>query len=114
KMVAVLAATHRPHVILIEQVGLGLSLVQDLRNGPPQGMSLPIGIKPVGSKLDRMMAQSAKFESGSVYLPKEAPWLADFQTELLGFPHTRHDDQVDSVAQFLFWYSTCRNPFANI
>jgi predicted phage terminase large subunit-like protein len=73
-------------------------------------MDRPIGIKPEGSKQDRVVAQSPKFESGSVYLPKEAPWLADLQTELLGFSHTRHDDQVDSIAQFLFWYSTRRNP----
>ena len=113
KMVAVLAQRYRPATVLIEEAGLGLNLVQDLQRDTPPGMQRPIGIKPERSKLDRMMAQSAKFESGSVYLPKEAAWLADFQTELLGFPHTRHDDQVDSVAQFLSWHSS-RSPFADI
>ena len=36
-------------------------------------------------------------------LPKEAPWLATFLEELLAFPRGRHDDQVDSVSQYLKW-----------
>ena len=38
-------------------------------------------------------------------LPERAPWLQDFQTEILQFPHGRHDDQVDSLSQFLSWVS---------
>jgi hypothetical protein len=49
------------------------------------------------------VAQSAKIEAGHVYLPRDAPWLDGFLLELLAFPHGRHDDQVDSVAQFLTW-----------
>ena len=52
---------------------------------------------------DRMAAQSAKIEAGHVYLPKSAAWLGEFLTELLSFPNGRHDDQVDSVSQFLRW-----------
>jgi phage terminase large subunit-like protein len=29
--------------------------------------------------------------------------LGEFLTELLSFPNGRHDDQVDSVSQFLRW-----------
>ena len=53
--------------------------------------------------MDRMAAQSAKIEAGHVYLPKSAAWLGEFLTELLSFPNGRHDDQVDSVSQFLRW-----------
>ena len=35
--------------------------------------------------------------------PKEAPWLAAFLHEMLAFPNSRHDDQIDSVSQFLYW-----------
>lgn len=49
------------------------------------------------------MSQTSLIEAGQVLLPKEAPWLADFQHELVTFPHGRHDDQVDSVSQFLNW-----------
>ncbi len=53
-----------------------------------------------------MAAQSAKIEAGHVHLPKSAPWLGEFLTELLSFPNGRHDDQVDSVSQFLRWLQT--------
>jgi hypothetical protein len=33
------------------------------------------------------------------------PWLDTLMLELLGFPNARHDDQVDSVSQFLSWAS---------
>jgi predicted phage terminase large subunit-like protein len=51
-----------------------------------------------------MAAQSAKIEAGQVHLPKDAPWLDDFKSELLAFPKGHHDDQVDSVSQFLCWW----------
>jgi hypothetical protein len=46
---------------------------------------------------------SAKIEAGHLHLPKEALWLEQFLMELLSFPNGRHDDQVDSVSQFLIW-----------
>jgi predicted phage terminase large subunit-like protein len=98
-----LAAEHRATTILIEDAGPGMNLLQDLRAAMPQGMTRPIGVKPEGSKLDRMAAQSAKIEAGHVHLPHSAPWLGEFLTELLSFPNGRHDDQVDSVSQFLRW-----------
>ncbi len=74
----------------------------------PSGLTRPIGVKREGSKADRMTAQSAKIEAGHVYPPTAAPWLADFLFELLAFPHGRHDDQVDSVSQFLLWWQNHR------
>jgi phage terminase large subunit-like protein len=56
-----------------------------------------------------MVAQSAKIEAGHIHLPKEADWLDTFLHELLAFPTGRHDDQVDSVAQFLKWSSSQRD-----
>ena len=40
-------------------------------------------------------------EAGQLILPREMPWLAEFKSELLGFPHTRFRDQVDALAQLL-------------
>jgi predicted phage terminase large subunit-like protein len=98
-----LAAEHRAITVLIEDAGPGMNLLQDLRTGMPRGMTRPVGVKPEGSKVDRMAAQSAKIEAGHVHLPNCAPWLGEFLTELLSFPNGRHDDQVDSVSQFLRW-----------
>ena len=39
-----------------------------------------------------------------MHLPDNGPWLPEFLSELLAFPNGRHDDQVDSVSQFLFWW----------
>ena len=59
--------------------------------------------QPEGSKADRTVAQSAKIENGHVHLPNQADWLDSLLLELLAFPNGRHDDQVDSVSQFLKW-----------
>jgi predicted phage terminase large subunit-like protein len=98
-----LAHQHRPNRILIEKTGPGLHLVQELRANPEPGVPVPIGITPEGDKVVRMEAQCARFESDQVYLLKDAPWLGDFLNEILAFPNARHDDQIDSVSQFLNW-----------
>ena len=106
RKVIALAEARRPATILVEDAGPGMNLLQDLQHSMPPGLNRPIGVKPEGSKLERMAAQSAKIEAGQVHLPTSAPWLGDFLTELLAFPNGRHDDQVDSVSQFLCWWQT--------
>jgi predicted phage terminase large subunit-like protein len=108
RKIASLAERHAATTILIENAGPGLTLLQDLRQDLPQGMTRPIGVKPEGSKTDRMVAQSAKIEAGHVHLPKQSDWLDSFLLELLAFPRGRHDDQVDSVSQFLKWAAARR------
>ena len=105
RKVASLAAKHGARTILIENAGPGMALLQDLLRDLPRGMTRPIGRKPEGNKADRVVAQSAKIEAGYVHLPREADWLDTFLLELLAFPSGRHDDQVDSVSQFLKWSS---------
>jgi predicted phage terminase large subunit-like protein len=103
-----LALDYRPHTILIEQAGPGLHLIQEFRANPVAGVPVPIGIKPEGDKVVRMEAQSARFEARQIHLPHDAPWLSEFLHEILCFPHTRHDDQIDSVSQFLNWIESSR------
>ena len=91
---------HRAETILIEDKGSGTSLIQDLGRA---GNCRPIKVEPQGDKMTRMATQSAKIEAGQVHIPKSAYWLGDFRSELLAFPHGRHDDQVDSLSQFLGW-----------
>jgi predicted phage terminase large subunit-like protein len=105
RKVMTFAGRFNPEAVLIEDAGPGMALLQDLRRDLPQGMTRPIGRKPQGSKVDRMVAQSAKIEAGQVYLPREAEWLDTFLLELLAFPFGRQDDQVDSISQFLDWVS---------
>ncbi|MEX1303682.1 MAG: phage terminase large subunit [Rhodovibrionaceae bacterium] len=89
--------------VLVEGAGLGLSLYQDLLEDSPAHFPRPIKITPCADKVTRMESQSAKIEAGGVLLPKEAPWLNSFLHEVLAFPKGRHDDQVDSLSQYLGW-----------
>jgi len=98
-----LARHHNANSLLIEKAGPGLHLIQELQANPENGVSTPIGIVPVDSKAVRMEAQAVRFEAGQVFLPNEAPWLSDLLNELLAFPTSRNDDQIDSVSQFLNW-----------
>ena len=91
------ARLHKPDNILIEDAGVGTALVRELENA---GHSV-IPVKPEYDKKIRMAIQAAKFQSGRVYWPNEAPWLADLEAEVFAFPNARHDDQVDSISQAL-------------
>jgi phage terminase large subunit-like protein len=51
-----------------------------------------------------MQARSVMFETGKVFLPREASWRAAYLDELLGFPNRVHDDQVDSTSQALDYF----------
>ncbi|MGZ4819639.1 MAG: hypothetical protein ACXVZJ_13505 [Terriglobales bacterium] len=43
------------------------------------------------------------FESRNVYFPDPslAPWIHDVVAEVVGFPHSRHDDDCDAMTQAL-------------
>jgi hypothetical protein len=47
-------------------------------------------------------------ENGFVHIPETSPWLAEYLHEMTVFPNGKHDDQVDSTAQFLHWF---KKPF---
>lgn len=96
-----LAAEQRPDVVLIEDKASGQSLIQELR----RETSMPISaVTPDADKLTRAVAVSAIIESGKVFLPRNAPWLAEFENEILSFPNAKHDDRVDMMTQALRWY----------
>ena len=89
----------KANLVIVEKAGSGISLLQNIRS---QTRRLWMqAISPLGSKQDRASQQSPKFERGEVYVPFEAPWLKTFEDEMISFPHVKHDDQVDSVVQFL-------------
>lgn len=94
------AKFHHADQLLIEDKSAGTSLIQDLR----QSSSLNItAIVPKDDKQTRMMMATPVIESGRVHVPNDAPWLADFHSELVLFPNSRDDDQIDCVSQFLLW-----------
>jgi len=86
--------------ILIEDAASGQSLIQVLR----QETNIPvIAIYPEKSKVIRMEHASDYIESGRVHFPERARWLTDLETELAQFPYGKHDDQCDSISQYIKW-----------
>ena len=98
-----LAGTFRPKTILIEDKASGQQLLQALRFGNYPGVPNPIGRTPEQDKFSRAAGVSYMVESGQLFLPEEAHWLAEFRKELLAFPNCRHDDQVDAFTQLMIW-----------
>ena len=97
------ARVHAAETLLIEDAASGAQLIQTLRKDEPANVPRPLGRTPSGDKVSRLSGASARVEAGEVLLPREALWLATFERELLGFPHGRHDDQVDAFSQLLEW-----------
>jgi predicted phage terminase large subunit-like protein len=73
-----LASEHAANRVLVEDAGAGTALVQELL-GEVHGI---LAVIADCNKITRMSIASAKFESGLVFLPERAPWLADFEAEL--------------------------------
>ncbi len=97
------ARQYRIHNLLIEDTALGSALIQEFRYHSQAGVPPPISVTPRDEKAVRLATQSAVIEAGQVWLPRQASWLDDFRSELMAFPQSRHDDQVDSLSQFLTW-----------
>ena len=85
-------------LVLIEEAGSGVQLLQDLRN---ENRTAVRGIVPKDDKATRLLAVSHLIEGGNIAVPQDAPWIADFQREVSVFPNGKYDDQVDSLSQFL-------------
>ncbi|MGB9646343.1 MAG: phage terminase large subunit, partial [Stellaceae bacterium] len=90
--------------VLIEDKASGTQLIQELITDGCYGVTR---YQPTCDKIMRLHAQTAMIEN-FVYIPEAAPWLAEYLHELMVFPKGKHDDQVDSTAQFLDWF---KKPF---
>src|SRR5712672_1307675 len=91
--------------VLIEDKASGTQLIQELI---ADGCHRVTRYKPECDKIMRLHAQTAIIENGFVHLPDAAPWLSEYLHEMTVFPKGKHDDQVDSTAQFLDWF---KKPF---
>lgn len=92
-------------IVLIEEKGSGITLLQDLgRAGVPIRSYNPGKM----DKVQRLHAVSHLVANGRCYLPESTKvsgeprtWATDFITELCTFPNSLHDDQVDVFTQTL-------------
>jgi predicted phage terminase large subunit-like protein len=111
EQIVALAAQWQVDLVIVEDTSSGMGLIQLLKEVPRLDV---VGRKPDTDKVTRMSRHQGRFEAGRILLPSEAPWLADFENELLAFPSGRYDDQVDALLLFLDWYAQneqCLQPF---
>lgn len=84
--------------ICIENKVSGMSVIQSLKKEAPYLPVIPMepDSKLGKSKLLRAQSVSGYVQAGRVVFRKNAPWLHEFEHELLSFPRGKHDDMVDA------------------
>ena len=50
-----------------------------------------------------MESETPVLAQGRVHVPHNAHWLEAFRAEVIKFPESKHDDQIDSISLFLKW-----------
>lgn len=93
------AALHNATVVLVEDKASGTSLIQELR--ADNFFKAQAAPALDGDKVMRLHGQTAKIEGGSVL-----PWLDTYLHELVSFPNSTNDDQVDSTVFALAWHTS--------
>jgi predicted phage terminase large subunit-like protein len=99
--------------VLAAWPGVRDKLVEDKANGSAVIEALKreiagiIEVNPEGGKIARANSVTYLFKAGNVFFPPDdyAPWVPGFVAEVLGFPKSKHDDQVDSLTQALGYLS---------
>lgn len=97
----------RPY-LLIEDKSSGEGLIQRINSEGltcrltnvkthPALIPYPISI----SKQDKLLSVLQLFKSKKVLLPQSASWLLDYEKELITFPNSKHDDQLDATTNCL-------------
>lgn len=89
-----MSSKHGLDYVCIESNGAQLGMVQAARQA---GLTVR-PLRAEQDKLTRSAVATIRTEAGQVYFPASAPWLSDFEGELLSFPNGAHDDQVDCLS----------------
>jgi predicted phage terminase large subunit-like protein len=89
-----LQVRYRVKFTAIEDKTFGTNLIQECKR---DGMSIR-PIKVDKDKITRSLVIAARYEVGKVWHREDAPWLTDYEDELLSFPRGKHDDQVDTAS----------------
>jgi predicted phage terminase large subunit-like protein len=88
----------QPSAVLVEDKASGQSLIQELQ----RDTNIPIIAVSVDvDKVARAAPVTPYVEARRVFLPKGAPWVADWIDEHAKFSHGVHDDQVDTTSMAL-------------
>jgi predicted phage terminase large subunit-like protein len=104
-----LIGTYKPSKILIEDASSGTGLASMLAERGYHAELCPTGGK---GKEERLESQLHMFSQHRVLIKQNQPWTVDLESELLRFPFSKHNDQVDALTQYLAWIgeSSVSNP----
>lgn len=103
----------RPALVVIDERGIGLGVVQALKHAGYRNISwsdatkesIEIGSasrsRPSDSKIERFGRAIIRIDDGQVLVPMSAPFLEKFLYEVSAFPNISDDDQVDSMSQVI-------------
>jgi predicted phage terminase large subunit-like protein len=82
-------------IVGIERSARQLAIIQEANR-----MGLPVReLRPDKDKVARASLAAARMEQGRIWFPPTSTaWWPDLEEEILAFPSTRHDDQVDVLA----------------
>ena len=94
------ALQYKADLVIIERNNCSTPLIETLRWHSRLNL---VWVQPQGAKSERMIGETALLASGRVLVPNNADWLPVFRNEMIRFPMGKHDDQVDSLSQFLYW-----------
>lgn len=84
----------KPAYIGIESVSFQITAIQNaIRAGLPVRK-----LTPDKDKISRAITAGVRYEAHTIYHLANASWLHDLESELVNFPNSKHDDQVDCIA----------------
>lgn len=88
---------YRPDLVIVDGVGVGCGLFQELRT---QGF-LHVKKTSGTGKVADAHAILPMIEGGRVSILANCPGFADFRNEVIAFPDGKYNDHVDSMVQLL-------------
>ena len=89
-------------MVIVEDKASGQSLIQEIQRETRIPM---LAVKADKDKISRANAITPLVESGHVFLPENAPWVADYIDQMAVFPAGAHDEDPDVTSQALNYLS---------
>lgn len=94
-----IAAKFKPDAVVIEDAASGIGVAQMLQR---ETLLNVVAVGVGGTTNEGRAAQvSPIYEAGRVWLPADAPWVADHVEEFLQFPVALHDDRIAAAGHAL-------------
>jgi predicted phage terminase large subunit-like protein len=95
-----IAQKYDPDMVAIEgsliEKSLGPYIYEEMSS---TGVYFPFTtMTPTKDKETRARSIQGRLRGGGVFFDKEAEWYSDLEQEMIQFPKSRHDDQVDAMA----------------